>query len=368
MMELQLPTPTAGLTSALSVGMNDDGTLHEMVYLFGGCKSPYIPILRDDNALPDDDDEDFVLTSLPHEFVCPEVSDSIFIFDPSNEHTKVMIEGKSMPRKRHRHSSIAVNGLIWVIGGVDEYGSMIDEIDVYDSLKEQWKTLDTGLELIEVSGPTEDSIISHQMADHCAFEIDGFIFITGGYDSFNNALAHTVMIDTVASIENNTLVYEFKSPLLNSRGSCSAAFHANYAFVAGGFTQDDGFCEAMKSVEIYDAVSDEWFEMEHSMKQGRANSALFYYKGKIVAFGGENRGRFDSATGNCVDPFHSNTLDLDTNMQLPGRLTYPISKHVVEILDLIVDSKPNFAAKWKSKKVRKILVKITVIHSILALL
>ncbi len=351
-MELQLPVPTAGLTSSLSLGMNDDGEMDELIHLLGGCTSPYIPVVRDEDSLPDKNDEDFVLANIPHEFICPEVSSNTFIFDPKN-HTEFLRQGKSMPRKRHRHSSVAIDGLIWIIGGQDEHGSVVNEIDVYDSVREEWRTLETGLEVVEVPDSVDGTSPTNRghVSDHCAFKIGGNIFITGGYDLKKNAIGGTIMIDTFASLENNSLVYEVKASLNNPRSACSAVTHANFAFVAGGFTDEDGFCEAMTSVEIYDSLSDTWFEMEHSMKQGRANFNLFYYEGKLVAFAGENRGKFDATSGKCEDPFHANSLDFGTNMKLPHRITYPVSKHTVEVLDLMVDSTPNFAAVWKTKKV-----------------
>ena len=351
-LQSQLPIPITDLKSSLSVGLNDDGELDELVHLLGGCISPYLPIPTDN----DDDDRQelgsgthITVVQRPHEIVCPDVTDSNFIFDPKN-HTELIREGKPMPRPRYRHTTIGINGHIWVLGGKDEDGQVIHEIDVYDSVREQWRTLSTGLDEIQV----DDDGYFHEyndVSDFCVFDIGSDIFIAGGFDSEFIALAHTIMIDTDASLASDTLVYHIKSQMNVPRGSCSAISHANLAFVVGGFTSEDGFCEAMKSVEVYDSMSDSWTEMGNDLIIGRANLGLFYYESSIIAFGGEIRGTFDLETGRCIDQFHiMDGFTVEMNKKTPHRLTFPVTTKNIEVLPLS-HGHPDFSQPWTTKKV-----------------
>lgn len=349
----QLPIPIFDLKSSLSVGLNDDGNLDELVHLLGGCTSSYLPIPTDDG---DDDDlselgsgSDSTVVQRPHEIICPDVTDSNFIFDPKN-HTDLIREGKSMPRPRYRHSTVGINGHIWVLGGKDVDGQVINEIDVYDSVREQWRTLSTGLDRIQVDDDDDDSHEYDDASDFCVFDVGSDLFIAGGFDSDFNALDHTIMIDTDASLASDTLVYHIKSQMNLPRGGCSAVSHGNLAFIVGGFTSEDGFCEAMTSVEIYDFMTDTWTEMEKNLMIGRANPGLFYYKSNVIAFGGETRGTFDLETGRCIDQFHiMDGLTVTMNRKTPHRLTFPITTKNIEILPLS-HGHVDFSQPWKTKK------------------
>lgn len=372
---LELPIPTSGLTSSLSMGLNDDGDLDELIHLLGGCLSPYVPITietddeaqneegeseieteeNQENYTDDINDSDDSIVKSPHEYICPEISDFTFIFDPKN-HTEEVRQGPSMPRPRHRHSSIAINGNIWVLGGRDEDGSVINEIDVYDSLQESWRTLDTGLDAIQVSPSddmttTKDYYINYGVSDQCVFELDGLIVMTGGFDNDYNALDHTIMIDSEISLKRNALVYAIKSPLNVPRGGCGAVGHADFALVGGGFTNEDGYCEAMKSVEVYDLKTDTWTQMESELRVGRAYFDMFFYEDNIVAFGGEQRGQLDQTTDRCMDQYQvMDGITWGMNMELPNRLTFPIDDDDgVEVWQL-EDGQPNESVPWATAK------------------
>lgn len=370
-----LPIPMSGLKSTLSMGMNEDGELDEHIHLLGGCASPYVPLKTPSQQVYHNEEEEeeagdtidtideggsSIIVQNPHEIVCNDISDFHFIFDPKNHTSTIKIrQGPPMPRGRHKHSAIAVTNLIWVLGGRDESGHVIHEIDIYDGLKEQWKTLSTGLDSITIDGILDldeyeyEYEYTYGFSDACVFDIGSFIFITGGFDSEYNAMGFTIMIDTDASLETDKLVYEIKSSLNIPRGSCSAVSHANFAYVLGGFSDEDGYCEAMTSVEVYDFKSDSWTDMETGLNIGRANLASFWYQSKIVVVGGEYRGDFDDKTGRCLDDLQiMDGLTLGMNRKLPNRLTFPTSSRShIEILDL-PDSRPDPSQLWYTKKVR----------------
>ena len=88
----------------------------------------------------------------------------------------------------------------------------------------------------------------------------------------------------------------------------------------------------------YDSNLDSWWsEMEHPLEVGRANLELFYYQAYIVAFGGEDRGTFDKATGRCLDEhdiMNGLTFGIDRKLP-PDRLTFPIrTTDTIEVLEV----------------------------------
>ena len=344
MIKSQLPIPVSGLTSSLSVGLNDDGELDEIIHLLGGCLSGHIPTISDERRAEGEE------SNFAYDYMCPRISDLNFIFDPKN-HTDPIRKGESMPRPRHRHASIAVNGFIWVLGGRDQNDFVINEIDIFDSIQGKWKTLETGLNEIQVLDPTQNDELGYEVSDQCVFESSGFIVMTGGFDSEYNALGHTIMIDPDASLEQNSLVYEIKSSLNTPRGSCGVASHANFAYIVGGFTDEDGFCEAMKSVEVYDLKKDIWTQMDNELMIGRANPGVFYYDSRIVAFGGENRGTFDIISEKCMDEYEAmDALSFEDNRMLPNRLAFPINANSIEVWEL-PDARPDDSVPWLTEKV-----------------
>lgn len=364
----ELPIAIAGLQSSVSVGMNEDGELDELVHLLGGCSSPYLPVSKAIQHEQENNKEHYYdgsysssssisasIVNNPHEIICPNVSDTSLLFDPKN-HTEDVRWGKPMPRPRHRHSTIGINGQVWVIGGRDQNGNVIYEIDVYDSIREKWRTLSSGLDSIQIAVEADspkkyNSNYIYGVSDACIFNIGSYLFITGGFDSRYDALDLAIMIDTDKSLEIDELVYQVRSSLNIPRGGCSAVSHADFAFVVGGFTNEDGYCKAMASVEVYDFKSDLWTQMENELSIGRANLGLFWYNSNIVAFGGEYRGSFDENTGRCIDEFQvMNGMTLGMNRLLPNRLTFPVASDKIEMLEL-PDSRPNFSQKWLMKKV-----------------
>ncbi len=395
----QLPMPISGPTTSISMGLNDDGELDEVIFILGGCSSPYVPVpsSSSSNNLP-----------FSEEYQCPEISSTNFGFDPKN-HTNVNIDadaessannnaeteviifsGREMPVPRHKHASLSIDGKIWIIGGRNGDDDVISQVDIYDSVQNKWLTLDSGLESIQVpntddpnnNNNNDDMIDYVGISDHCMFNFGPTLFLTGGYDSNYVAVPHTILIDTIASLQSNNLVYKLVSPLNVARGGCAAVSHGGskgaLAYVSGGFTHEDGYCEAMSSVERYDVRSGQWVLLDTGKEDaregvkydnnvnnklrntglaiGRAHHSLFYYMGHIVAFGGEKRGTFDKSTGRCMDRYGAmEDLTLEMNRERPNRLTFPVDTDEVEILDLVDDgngpAEENDLVPWVTKKV-----------------
>jgi Kelch motif len=98
-----LPKPLSDLTATL---------YGENVYLAGGCDAENGNVY-DDNIKT---------------FVCTSASDALYAF---NYRTVAVRELASMPVPRYRHAAVAVNGMLWLVGGRNpEDDSIVGQVDV----------------------------------------------------------------------------------------------------------------------------------------------------------------------------------------------------------------------------------------------
>jgi hypothetical protein len=306
----RMPIQIAGMTTAVSTAPNEEGDIGLAIYINGGCLGPYTQFIEN--------------TSGTSQYACSSVSDSNFAFDPL---FTMIEERKSMPRKRHRHASTTVNGFIWVLGGLTEEGSFISEVDVYDPTHDVWFTLSDGLENVK---PENSDLSFEGVYDSTALSIGEHIFLIGGFNKDHTALDFNLEIHAGLSMEQNRLVYNWRNHLVVARGGASATvIEGNEIVIAGGFSDVDGFCQALRSVERYDPLSDSW-AMEQSMHFGRSYFSLFVFENKMYAMGGERRGEFQTLSGICLDSGEGNMLAL--NQKTPDRMLFPVD--VVEVLDL----------------------------------
>ena len=108
---------------------------------------------------------------------------------------------------------------MWVIGGRDGGDNVVTEVDVYDSLRNEWVTLDYGLEIVTLpdnGGGGEEYRVSHQ----AAFAVDNgaVLVLAGGYTPSYDAVSHVISIDVGASLRSNALAYRVLPSLVHARG------------------------------------------------------------------------------------------------------------------------------------------------------
>jgi len=240
-LETNLPKPMSDMTATY-----DSGT--SKIYIFGGCDS----YNGNERLEPG--------SSI---FACNSITESAYAFDPTKEK---FLELKDMPRERHRHSASLVNGKIWVVGGRDVEDSIVYEIDVYDPVTNEWAT------------PT--AIFSLDRSDFGMFSVGQFLYIVGGYDTNYNAMNTTIQLDT------ETLDVKELSNLIKERGDIHVEHIGDFAYVTGGFTHSNGFCQALNSTEKYDIKNNEWKSLP-SMNQNRGDQALVGVEGALYVLGGE---------------------------------------------------------------------------------
>jgi len=203
-------------------------------------------------------------------YSCNEISDKVLKFDYS---TETFTSLPSLPIARYRHSAVTVNNQLFLIGGRNASDDLIAEIDVFDPITSQWSTL---MNLPE----------SYEVSDNAAVGYNGTIFVSGGYNANYVASNSTFAIDVTSKVITD------KAQMKKARGDAHAVTYSlegrEVAYIMGGFTHMNGFCEPLKEAERYDFVKDEWVSID-SLKNKRGDKAITRLNCKILAIGGESK-------------------------------------------------------------------------------
>lgn len=127
----------------------------------------------------------------------------------------------------------------------------------------------------------------YQTSDHGSFTTGGnddYIYIVGGYDANYSSLDTMYRIDTTAA--NLTTSIQERANLDQPRGDVTAVFNGKAAFISGGFTHTNNFCQPLASVETYNPSSDDWLYIA-PLEIPRAEKVLVAVFEDIYAVGGE---------------------------------------------------------------------------------
>lgn len=243
---ITLPKALSDLTATLAP--------NDLVYIAGGCDS--------------EKGNEFLANA--GSFACFSLSNSFYVFDPKKNK---VVQKRDMPRVRYRHGAAAVNNQIWLVGGRDGMDAHVNAVDVYDIATDSWTT--PGI----LPG-------NYNTSDNACFSDNTHIYTVGGYDNEYTALDTVFRIDTT----QDGLVIDETEPLREPRGDVQAVVTSDQttAYVTGGFTHVNSFCDALGSVEKYDFSNKTW-SAAPSLVTGRADKALVQLNGKIFALGGETQ-------------------------------------------------------------------------------
>jgi Kelch motif/Galactose oxidase, central domain len=239
------------------------------VYLVGGCNN------TDGNIR--------LAPGNGSDFTCPDVTDRSYVFDITTGKIESL---PSAPHKRYRHAAIFHNGLVWLFGGRDagfnetaEVDNLVYNVDVFDTTTNSWRT--------DLTFRLDDSIAR---SDGSAFVIKDTIYLVGGYELGYNATKTTIAIDIAKSISSKkTLSWSPRADLIQARGDCYAEVVNGVAYIVGGFTHLDFWCEALDDVERYRPADDKWERLSESQSlvYERADKAVVTVGTRLYVIGGE---------------------------------------------------------------------------------
>jgi N-acetylneuraminic acid mutarotase len=177
---------------------------------------------------------------------------------------------RPLPAARSEVAAVALEGKVYVIGGLTPDGGVSSKVEVYDPAEDSWD------EVAELPVPL------HHAA---AAVVEGKLYVIGG---FVRGFAPT---DSVFEYDPATDSWQAKKPMPTARGALAATALNGKIYAIGGVK---GFgLENVAALEAYDQASDTW-ESRSPMPRARDHLAAGVVDGKIYAIGGRLRHNFGS--------------------------------------------------------------------------
>ena len=94
-----------------------------------------------------------------------EATGRVDVYDPAADSWQQMA---AMPTVRHSHTSAVMDGKIYVSGGLNTSGDLLDAFEAYDPVTNTWATL---------------ASLSEVRADHASAAFNGKLYVFGGWAS-----------------------------------------------------------------------------------------------------------------------------------------------------------------------------------------
>ena len=166
-----------------------------------------------------------------------DATNNCFLF---NTNTKTFKEISNMKTKRWGHALVNVEGIVYSIGGQKEKHKLLNTIETFDPVTEQWKTSDVML---------QNARSGHQAVAH-----KHFIYIFGGY-TYTNSWKELEVTDTIEKYNLLTGQNELLDVKLRVVRSNFAVGKVNSDFyILGG---ESKYLRSTDTVEIFNLETEE---------------------------------------------------------------------------------------------------------------
>ncbi|XP_077291986.1 uncharacterized protein LOC143915296 [Arctopsyche grandis] len=186
------------------------------------------------------------------------VSDKVWCLD------LVLKSSKELSPMQYRRTNAAVaevDGIIYVIGGVDSGDNSLNSVEAFNIESEVCRTV---------------SSMHIRRFNHAAVVIKNTIYVIGGYDNDNT-------LQDVEVYYTSTDTWKFVCPMNIERMQFAAVNLKDNIYVMGG---DDGN-ETVSSVEQFDPVKNHWTKVPNLPEALKGHSAVVH-DNKIICFGNKN--------------------------------------------------------------------------------
>jgi len=167
---------------------------------------------------------------------------------------------------RQQVGAAAVGGLVYVVGGLDPYGTALDRVERFDPLSNRW------VAIAPLPIPMYDANVG---AD------DQFLYVAGGFTSATaGASGRTFRYDPAADAWTELE----PMPAGSERAAAGVAIFANVLYVIGGNT-GGSHAAATTDVSALELTANTWQEIT-PLPQPRDHLAAAAYNGVLYAIGG----------------------------------------------------------------------------------
>jgi N-acetylneuraminic acid mutarotase len=166
-----------------------------------------------------------------------------------------------MPTARCHVAVVAVNGLIYVIGGTNTSSSITYQlVEIYNPATNSW-----------TSGPPMPTARFHPTAG----VIDGIVYVAGGM-KLSGAL------NTLEAFDPKTKTWSTKSPMPTPRLQQQTAVADGLLFIAGG-RNGPAFAN---TIDVYDPTTNSWTPLSSSLPAMRNDPAMIAIGSTLFVIGG----------------------------------------------------------------------------------
>lgn len=153
---------------------------------------------------------------------------------------------ESLPEYRTQHAGAAFGATLYVSGGLDLYGGVLNSLWSYYSFNEKWEKLPNML---------------HPRADHVMFTINRKLYVCGGWYEVNGQRVLAESIDCYDLFSKSPAWHQVtRIPTPKYHAGIVAV--QDKIYIIGGFCSDDIFRHTAASVECYDVNEDRWYNLK----------------------------------------------------------------------------------------------------------
>lgn len=239
-------------------------TVGDAIYLIGGCAMDQVWVKAADG---------WAAYSCGGGDANAVVSSTLVYFPKTDKFDSTLPDA---PRPRYRHAAAALNGKIYLFGGVDIFDNIVPQIDVLDTATKKWDTLPTAMPF-----PTTDL---------AAFVYGGKIYTVGGYE-----VPSYVSVNTTQIFNPTGNKWSLGPELKRSRGDTFTAVVNGNAYVVGGFHHENNFNEPTPNLEGWDLTSSipAWVDRA-PMAVARGDKAVASLNNILHVVGGETKSSQDN--------------------------------------------------------------------------
>lgn len=182
-------------------------------------------------------------------------SSSVYTYDPTTDN---WVKKTTMPKTLTAHSSVVLNGRIYIIGGYSEHGAT-SSVYSYDPNTNTW---------------TQKADMPQALLGHTSVVFNNKIYVIGGYNGKND-------VSSVYSYDPNTNTWTSKANDLESSGSPSSVVFDNKIYVFGG-----SFTSSGSSIRVYDPNTNTWTKKDQKIAEQTSSTNAVVLNDKIYILGG----------------------------------------------------------------------------------
>ena len=257
-----------------------------------------------------------------------------FLYNIANNSWSSAAAAPLPARSEAAYGEMTHAGFLYVIGGGNNSGGVLADLQRYDAVTNTWLTL--------TSMPTA-------RAGAAASVVDDTIFVIGGRLSAPGPCSGGPYLATVEKYDIDSDTWTTVAPLPSPRSDLTAVAHGGKIFVFGGCTGTVSTPSVTGEVDMYDPQTNTWTTGLAAMPTARTSLAAGHSGNKVYAIGGWDG--FSPLSVNEVYDIPSNSWSTNTPMPT-ARLEARVHSHGGRIY-VVGGAQPAFGTPTNATEVFK---------------